>query len=115
MSVPESVPLRLYLRRRPEWVSSGIVETEILRMANRLGPQFAAGARQLLARMTLLRVSPGLLRRAGELDPAELRSLDAIHVAAAESLAPDLGVVVTYDLRVQAAAERLGLRSVAPS
>jgi predicted nucleic acid-binding protein len=44
-----------------------------------------------------------------------MRSLDAIHLAAAMSLGPDLGVVVTYDERLAAAADLLGLPIASPS
>jgi hypothetical protein len=37
-----------------------------------------------------------------------MSSLDAIHLAAAMSLGPDLGVVITYDERMRAAAGLFG-------
>ena len=46
---------------------------------------------------------------------ADLRSLDAIHLATARQLGADLGRVVTYDDRMAAGAESLGLTIVAPS
>ena len=64
--------------------------------------------------MVLIRLSPDLLDRAGDLDPLELRSLDAIHLAAAESLGHDLGALVTYDQQMAGAARELGLPVVAP-
>jgi predicted nucleic acid-binding protein len=41
-----------------------------------------------------------LLDRAGDLGPAELRSSDAIHLARALSIGPELGLFVTYDGRL---------------
>jgi predicted nucleic acid-binding protein len=41
--------------------------------------------------------------------PAELRSLDAIHLATAEQLGADLARIVTYDDQMAAAADRLGM------
>jgi predicted nucleic acid-binding protein len=41
--------------------------------------------------------------------PPGLRSLDAIHVASARLVAHDLAALVTYDRRMLAAAEDLGL------
>jgi predicted nucleic acid-binding protein len=38
-----------------------------------------------------------------------------IHVSAAASLGPDLGIVVAYDARFVAAAEQRGLAVVSPS
>ena len=51
---------------------------------------------------------------AGRLQPARLRSLDAIHVAAALSLGPELTAVVTYDARMAEAARLNGLTVLSP-
>lgn len=59
-------------------------------------------------------VDRDLLLAATRLDPAELRTLDAIHLAAATAAGEDLGGVVTYDERMAAAAEALGLTTLAP-
>ena len=47
-------------------------------------------------------------------DTLQLRSLDAIHLASALTLAPDIESVVTYDRRLGEAAEASGLRVVEP-
>ena len=59
--------------------------------------------------MHLIRVDEPLLDRAAELDPPGLRSLDAIHLAAALELGSDLGVLVVYDARLRHAALAQGL------
>ena len=56
----------------------------------------------------------GILRGAGALAPASLRSLDAIHLATAISLGEDLTAVVAYDDRLIAAARRNGLSVRSP-
>lgn len=56
-----------------------------------------------------------ILDDAATLHPAEVRSLDAIHLATAELVREDLGSLVTYDERMAAAAEQLGYRVVRPS
>ncbi|HYZ02377.1 MAG TPA: VapC toxin family PIN domain ribonuclease, partial [Candidatus Binatia bacterium] len=56
-----------------------------------------------------------LLDRAAELDPRGLRPLDAIHLAAALAIGPDLGAFLTYDERLADAARRQGLTVHAPS
>jgi predicted nucleic acid-binding protein len=43
-----------------------------------------------------------------------LRSLDAIHLAAARTLGDELTAVITYDERMAAAAGVLGLVAVSP-
>ena len=55
-----------------------------------------------------------MFQRAGELDPAVLRSLDAIHLAAALAIGDDLEGVVTYDERMVAAAHALGIATLTP-
>ena len=47
--------------------------------------------------------------------PAELRSLDAIHLASAEQLGSDLRGFVTYDDRLAIAAAGRGLRVIRPA
>lgn len=48
------------------------------------------------------------------LQPPALRSLDAIHIASATSLGADLGVLITYDKRMQHAAAAVGIAVLAP-
>jgi predicted nucleic acid-binding protein len=59
--------------------------------------------------LTLVRLDEPLLDRAAELEPLGLRSLDALHLAAALTVGPDLGVFLTYDLRLAEAATNAGL------
>ena len=51
---------------------------------------------------------------AGRLSLASLRSLDAIHLAAALTLGPDLAGIVAYDDRLAGHAEALGITVKAP-
>lgn len=51
---------------------------------------------------------------AGELEPSPLRSLDAIHLAAALELGDELEALVTYDERMAEGARALGLPVAAP-
>lgn len=55
-----------------------------------------------------------LLDRAGEIGPSGLRSLDAIHLAAALAIGADLGVIFAYDTRLKSAAEAYGLNVASP-
>jgi predicted nucleic acid-binding protein len=69
----------------------------------------------VLARVELLRVNDRVLDAAGLMAPADLRSLDAIHLASAEQLGTDLRGFVTYDKRLASAAAGRGLRVVQPA
>jgi predicted nucleic acid-binding protein len=69
----------------------------------------------VLARVDLIRVNDRILNAAGLLLPADLRSLDAIHLATAGQLGLDLGQIVTYDDKMLDAGKRLGLRTASPT
>ena len=56
-----------------------------------------------------------LLIQAGALEDALLRTLDAIHLAAALSVAAQLGAFVTYDRRQAQAARQAGFTVLAPA
>jgi predicted nucleic acid-binding protein len=113
----ESTALRRYLRRHRDdlRVSSALALVEVVRAVGGGGADARAHARRLIARLHLVSVTDRLLDRAADLAPSlPLRSLDAIHVASARELGPDLRGVVTYDRRMSEAAETAGLVVVAP-
>jgi uncharacterized protein len=111
----ETAALRRELRRWPRRASSTLLRVELLRTIKRAGlPRLSAPARRYLAAISLIRMDESLLDRAGDLDPASLRALDAIHIASALTLGNDLGVVVTYDDRMLQGATALGLPTASP-
>ena len=112
---PESRALRAYLRREPQRLSCGLVRTEVLRAVRPLGPAAVETARRLLRNIDLIRLDETLLDAAGTLEPLNLRSLDAIHLAAAQLVAPVLHAVVTYDRRMADAAASLGFPVASPA
>jgi hypothetical protein len=111
---PESAALRRYLRRRRLLVSSALARAEVLRALLGLGEVALARGRRVLRSIELVRVNDRVFEAAGALLPAEIRSLDAIHLATAQQLGDDLGVVVTYDVRMADAAANLGLKIHSP-
>ncbi|SRR6266536_2815242 len=111
----ESPALQLYLQSRTLRVSSGLLRTEALRAAMRVSQEHVAKVRRQLKRVALIDVSRELMEQAGTLAPAELRSLDAIHVASALSLGDDLGELVAYDARMIMAAKAEGMAVVSPA
>lgn len=64
--------------------------------------------------VSLLPLDDPILDRATELEPAGLRSLDALHLATALSIRDEIGVFVTYDERLGRAAEGQGLKVAQP-
>ncbi|MFT4258874.1 type II toxin-antitoxin system VapC family toxin [Microbacterium sp.] len=113
----ESVALRTWITDSGvAFATSDLARTELRRAILRSSVDAAAvsRARDLLRRITLLALTPELLDRAGDLTPAAMRSLDAIHLASALILGDELEAVVTYDDRMAEAAVALGLPVVAP-
>jgi predicted nucleic acid-binding protein len=89
-----------------------VYETWTRLHARRLAGSHSEAAHQLLARVSLLELSPLVLGRALEPFPQPVRTLDALHLASFEFLRerrPDLRLA-TYDERMRGVARRLKLR-----
>ncbi len=112
---PESTALRRYLRRRRPLVSSALARAEVGRALLPFGEAALRRGQDVLSRLELIRINDRILAVAGSLLPAELRTLDAIHLATAQQLEVDLARLVTYDQRLGAAAEAIGCAVVAPT
>ena len=110
----ESAALRRYLARRRPLVTSALARTEVARALLPLGPRAVRRGRDVVPRVDLLRVNDRILDAAGIIVPADLRSLDAIHLASAEQLDSELRSFVTYDDRLANAAAGRGFRVVRP-
>jgi predicted nucleic acid-binding protein len=107
-SEPESVALRRELAGR-ELLSSALLVVEGRRAARRYGELADRRARAALTAVTLLPLDHQILEAAADLDPAELRSLDALHLATALSVGEDLERIYCYDIRLSDAAEARGI------
>lgn len=112
---PESAALRRFLRRRHPLITSALARTEVARALLPFGAAAVARGEDVLSRLDVVRINDRLLRQAGGLLPAELRSLDAIHLASAVALGPDLARICTYDERMASAATGMGMAVVAPA
>jgi uncharacterized protein len=92
-------------------LSSMLLETELRRLAVRVDLAQTA-VTHLLERFDLVETDRSLYREAGLLPGRHLRSLDALHLAAALRIGAD--VMVTYDRRQADAADAAGLPVLAP-
>jgi predicted nucleic acid-binding protein len=110
---PESGVLR-ELGRWSAWTSSALLGVEAVRACRRLGEGVADSAEASLSNIALVPMDEAVLAVARRLDPSELRSLDAIHLATALSIGTDLGALFSYDDRLTAAAVAAGLRVLTP-
>lgn len=112
----ESLSLQSFLRERGEdsLFSAALARTELIRAVAPNGAQAIADARNLLSSLDTVVLTRQLLDDAGTLQPVRLRSLDAIHLVAAQRAGDTLRAVVTYDARMLSAAADLGIETVSP-
>ena len=111
---PESASLaRAVDDEGPDLVASLLIETELRRAAHRAPLLSQARVTELLGAISIYELPPSLLTEAGLLPGVGLRSLDALHLAAAIRLGVDC--VVTYDRRMVEAAHELGIPVEAPA
>lgn len=111
---PESGALRSHLSRRRPLATSALARTEVARAVLSLGPAAVRRGEEVLQRMQVLRVTDRVLVAAGSMWPANLHSLDAIHLASAMQLGATLRGVVTYDVRMADAARSIGWSVASP-
>ncbi|QIM17568.1 type II toxin-antitoxin system VapC family toxin [Leucobacter coleopterorum] len=99
---------------RPEvrLMTSDLTITEFTRAVRRANKSKTPSVREMLSRCGFVRLDPSLYEEAGRLEPHELRSLDAIHLAAALALGSQLDGMLTYDNRLAEAARNVGIRTI---
>ena len=112
---PESNALRHYLSRRQPLVSSALARTEVARALLPAGAAAVARGKNVLRSIQLLRINDRVLTDAGAMEPPELRSLDAIHLASVRQLGPSVREIVTYDERMADAATADGWSVSSPT
>jgi hypothetical protein len=96
-------------------ISSRLLRTEVLRTVRRIVPELMSSAREIVGRVELVEPGASTWELAGTLDPRELRSLDALHLATALELGDEIEALVTYDRRLAEAARAQGLRVESPA
>jgi uncharacterized protein len=98
------------------WITSVLAEVELPRAIRAVAPEGLSAVPSVLARLDRFEIDPVIRATAAAYPDPGLRSLDAIHLATAqtaESTAPLTGLV-TYDSRLSEAADALGMTVVAP-
>lgn len=112
---PGTAALRAWLEEAGrDLVACDLARTELMRAVRRAVPGRVLQAREVLDAIILMHVTSAVFEGAGRLDPPGLRSLDAIHLAAALDLGDDLEGLITYDDRLADAAVSNGVAVVAP-
>jgi predicted nucleic acid-binding protein len=113
---PESNALVEWLDARDDLpkVSSELSVTELMRACRRYDAAALAQAQELLSGLDLLPIARDVVDAASLIDPVELRSLDAVHLASALSIKDGLTSFVAYDAKLKAAAVEAGLEVASP-
>ena len=114
---PESEALLAWLRDTPDvpLLSSSVIRVEVPRTVMRRQPGAILHARTLVAKTRRITMTADILDVATMLQPASLRSLDAIHLASAFSVHDRLTAFVSYDKRLIDAARAADLPVVSPN
>lgn len=97
-----------------EWVSSALLRIELTRAISRVAPVLLPDARDLLTAFSYIAIDDEIVDAAIDEPDRGLRSLDAIHLATARVLAPELNALVAYDDRLIRAATDAGLVTLSP-
>lgn len=115
---PESDALRAWcadlVGRHERAVVSDLTRAEVLRVARRSPDDLLSPAHRILTEFEIVGVPAEAFDRAATIHPPTLRTLDALHLAAALQLGAALAGVVTYDQRLADAADLQGMARTAP-
>jgi predicted nucleic acid-binding protein len=112
----ETEALRTWIgRERGDLVACDFTRAELMRAVRRSAPDRVGQARAVLDSITLIDLTSETFEAAGRLDPAVLRTLDAIHLVVALELGDDLDGLVAYDERLADAARGHGITVLAPA
>ena len=96
------------------WVSSALLRIEVIRAVSRVMPAALPDARALLLAFDYVSIDDEVVDAAMNEPDRMLRSLDAIHLATARALGPDLDGLATYDDRLAVAAKDAGIPVIDP-
>lgn len=101
----ESGALEHWLLLQQEPVATSVIgRIELLRVCRRITPESVAPAELLLSDLPVIPLTGWLVDVAENIGPPVLRTLDALHLAAAFSMSDVLTAFVTYDKRLRDAA-----------
>ena len=114
---PETEALVSAMGPDPALISSALARVEVRRAVLRGSPHMESRRQMddVLIRTNLVRIDDNVLERASTLRPPTLRSLDAIHLATALSVSPEVLGLITYDSSLASAARDVGLTVLAPT
>lgn len=95
-------------------VSSALIYPELIRAVSRVDPDLVPRATSLLQRIMTVPMATDIVLSSSTVGNPLLRTLDAIHLATALTIAEEVSSFVTYDKRLAEAAIAVGLSIEAP-
>jgi predicted nucleic acid-binding protein len=101
-------------RRSDNWISSDLLRIEVSRAVARTWPALIPDAQRLLDAFEYVQSDEDVVSTSIVEPDRLLRSLDAIHLATARLLGPELTALITYDERLAKAAADAGMSVLAP-
>lgn len=110
---PESVLARKEIRG--VLYSSEIVRVEVVRAVLRIEPELLQRAFDVLGKIRIIKIKSGVMVQAERLpNHVNIRGMDAIHLASANTLGRAGHTIVTYDKNMARAAKALGFYVESP-
>ncbi len=111
----ESAALEHWLVRQEQTITTSVIgRVELVRACRRVHPDSVSAARLLLGDLPLVPLTSWVVETAENIGSAELRSLDALHLASAFELDTALTGFVAYDKRLRDAAAHAELPVMCP-
>ena len=112
---PDAPAIRLGLKAFDKWISSRLMQVELRRLGLRI--RLPGRADALLRDIGLMPLDETILHAAETIDPPNVATLDAIHLATVRRLHSDdlLDAVMTFDSRLAEGARHHGIAVVAPT
>jgi predicted nucleic acid-binding protein len=113
----ESTALTMFLTENlsDALVSSILLYPELVRAVGRRRPDLVPRAIAMAKRVMTVPLSHQIVEQAATIGNPLLRTLDALHLATAVTVAEELHAFVTYDKRLADAATDIGLTVATPS
>jgi hypothetical protein len=111
---PGAAEMTALLRGMSNRITSVVSRAEVARSVAAGDPESLGRATEVMARLSMVALDPGIVTTAASLRPTTLGTVGAIHVASALLLADSLDAFLTYEPAIAAAAQGASLPVESP-